>query len=221
MMGQGKKRGFTLIETVVTVGIIAALAAVVYPQVVKQFDTADPTRFAEDLNSITTAIETFSINVRPHQPKDLEDLANQIRAAFADTDSTALGAAYGATDVINWNGPYLGVSIPEGTTDAAVILTTGFSATILNQLELYDTDAADGGAAEVTTLAANAEFLAVLIQGLSGAAFNSINALIDGTTEADAISRRHLGRFRCPGAPAPADADVCTTAFFLASPLRK
>ena len=38
------KRGFTLVETVVTVGIVAALAAVVYPTVVKQFDAADPTR---------------------------------------------------------------------------------------------------------------------------------------------------------------------------------
>src|SRR5438552_7816525 len=78
---RSKKRGFTLVETVVTVGIIAALAAVVYPTVVKQFDSADPTRVAEDLGNVRTGIETFSINVRPLQPKDVEDLANLITNA--------------------------------------------------------------------------------------------------------------------------------------------
>src|SRR5437588_2576445 len=75
--GQRKsKRGFTLVETVVTVGIIGALAAVVYPTVVKQFDSADPTRAAEDLGNIRTGIEAFGINVTPHQPLYLTDLAN-------------------------------------------------------------------------------------------------------------------------------------------------
>jgi prepilin-type N-terminal cleavage/methylation domain-containing protein len=69
-----RKRGFTLVETVVSVGIVAALAAVVYPAVVKQFDSADPTRMAEDLGSLSTAIETFGVNVRPQQPDDIEDL---------------------------------------------------------------------------------------------------------------------------------------------------
>src|SRR5687767_8740368 len=112
---QNKRRGFTLVEVVVTVGIIAALAAVVYPTVVKQFDSADPARAAEDLNNIRTGIEVFSVNVRPHQPKDLEDLTNTIQTAFAAEDSTALGAAYSAADVANWNGPYLGLSILSGT----------------------------------------------------------------------------------------------------------
>jgi prepilin-type N-terminal cleavage/methylation domain-containing protein len=65
---QNRRRGFTLVETVVTVGIVAALAAVVYPTVVKQFDSADPAKTAEDLNNITTAIEVFGVNVRPQQP---------------------------------------------------------------------------------------------------------------------------------------------------------
>src|SRR4051794_14802002 len=105
------KRGFTLVETVVTVGIIAALAAVVYPTVVRQFDTADPTRAAEDLNNVRTGIEAFGINVRPNQPKDIEDLANLITNAAPD--STARGALYSTADINNWKGPYIALSLPS------------------------------------------------------------------------------------------------------------
>src|SRR6266567_101923 len=88
-----KRRGFTLVETVVTVGIIAALAAVVYPTVVKQFDSADPTRAAEDLGNIRTAEETFGVNVRPELPGDLEDLINRPDGA-AGADRSSQRVAY-------------------------------------------------------------------------------------------------------------------------------
>src|SRR5688500_12303463 len=122
-----KRRGFTLVETVVTVGIVAAMAAVVYPTVVKQFEVADPTRAAEDLNAIANAIETFGVNVRPHQPKDIEDLVNLIGAATAN-DSTALGAAYTTSDEANWKGPYIGTAILSNATNGLQVITTGFGA---------------------------------------------------------------------------------------------
>src|SRR5688572_24532861 len=109
---QNKRSGFTLVEMVVTVGIVAALAAVVYPTVVKQLDSADPARVAEDLNNITTGVETFGVNVRPNQPQELEDLINGVQAATAG-DSTALGAPYSPADVAAWNGPYIAISVPS------------------------------------------------------------------------------------------------------------
>jgi prepilin-type N-terminal cleavage/methylation domain-containing protein len=213
-----KKRGFTLVETVVTIGIIAALAAVVYPTVVRQFDSADPTRAAEDLNNVRTAVEVFGVNVRPLQPKDIEDLANLITNTAPD--SSARGALYVASDIANWNGPYIALSLPAAMAANDTAITTGFDAAILNRLGLYDIGLANGGDTVATSNVANAEFIAVRLKGLSGAAFNSINALIDGPTEATATVRRHVGRFRCPGTAVPLDADPCTEAYYFASPIR-
>jgi hypothetical protein len=85
---------------------------------------------------------------------------------------------------------------------------------------LFDVDAATAGGDTVpTNNAALAEFVAIHVKGLSGAAFNAINLLIDGPTEALAATRRQTGRFRCPGA-APLDTDPCTNAYYLATPLR-
>jgi len=215
---EASRRGFTLVETVVTVGIIAALAAVVYPSVVRQFDNADPTRAAEDLTNIRTGIEAFGINVRPNQPKDIEDLANQITNAAPD--STARGALYTLSDINNWRGPYVALSLLPTLAANDTAATTGFGIPIINRLGLYDIGLANGGDTVSTPNAANAEFIAVRLHGLSGAAFNAINELIDGATESTALVRRQVGRFRCPGAAAPLDTDPCTDAYFLASPIR-
>ena len=215
--GRVMKRGFTLIETVVTVGIVAAMAAVVIPQVAKQFDSADPTRVAEDLNSIKTGIDMFGVNVKPLQPDDIEDLVNAISAVAGD-DSTARGTEFTATDVANWNGPYLGLSIPATTTNDATALTTGYGATIPNRFSAFDIGAANGGDSTLTV--ANAEFVAVRLKGLSAAAFNAINELIDGPSENTTALRRHEGRFRCPGNGTPLDTACNRGAFFLAAPLR-
>ena len=218
---QSRKRGFTLIETVVTVGIVAALAAVVYPQVVKQFDSADPSRAAEDLNSISTAISAFSVNVRPHQPADVEDLVFALRTVVA-TDSTALGARYSTSDSAAWLGPYLGASTTENVAGNATVITTGFDGAILNEFARYDINGADiatGGEAETLANVALAEFLAVQISGLSDAAFSTLNALIDGPSENTDNLRRWGGRLRCPGAFTAGD--PCAAAYFLAAPLRQ
>jgi hypothetical protein len=76
------------------VGIVAALAAVVYPVVAKQYDTADPTRIQQDLSNIAVGIETFNVNNRA-LPGDLDDLANQLTNLAGNTDSTLTSATSG------------------------------------------------------------------------------------------------------------------------------
>jgi prepilin-type N-terminal cleavage/methylation domain-containing protein len=218
-MGARGRRGFTLIETVVTVGIVATLAAVVVPQVVKQFDAADPARLAEDLNNIRTGLETFSLNVRPHQPDDIEDLANPIRFTSSPLDSTFLGANYTITDSTAWLGPYISASVAVDAANDVGIISTGYGATIQNHFALFDEGGAGGGAEVTTANVANAEWVAIRITGLSGAAFNAVNELIDGATEDDATKRRQQGRLRCPDAT-PTDAEACPTAFYLAQAKR-
>lgn len=224
LKGQGRRRGFTLIETVVTVGIVAALAAVVYPQVVKQFDTADPTRAVEDLNSIRTGIEVFNLNVRPQQPGDIEDLVNRVVATTAG-ETNPLGSQYATADNLAWNGPYLGVSILNGTAPNAEVITTGFGAKLWNEFARFDVDASTlvGGDSTNIANANNADFVAVRIVGLSGAAFNALNLTVDGPNETSVVLRRSTGRLRCsyPSASVPANDAVCPMAFYLATPLRQ
>jgi prepilin-type N-terminal cleavage/methylation domain-containing protein len=230
LMGARGRRGFTLIETVVTVGIVATLAAVVVPQVVKQFDAADPTKAAEDLNSIRTGIEVFGVNVRPQQPGDIEDLVNRVEDASAG-ELTVLGAQYSLTDEAAWNGPYLGLSIAAGTSLNVTVLTTGFGAQVQNGLGRYDvgiTDPRGGDTVNVAGVAA-ADFVAVRIKSLSGAAFSSLNELIDGPNEGtiavagNVSNERTLGRLRCPYSSllVPADGDACPDAYYLAVPIRQ
>lgn len=210
------KRGFTLVETVVTIGIVAALAAVVYPTVVKQFDTADPARGAEDLANLRTALETFAVNVRPELPKDIEDLANRPGA----TDSTSLGANYSTAEINAWNGPYIGLAVGSAALQSDTVTLTGFGGRIINRLPLYDTDVslnAGAGDTVATSSAANADFVSVRIVGLSGAQFNSLNLLIDGPAENTTTLRRTLGAVRCPAATYTDDLAACANAYYLAA----
>ena len=215
-----RKRGFTLVETVVSVGIIAALAAVVYPAVVKQFDTADPTRIAEDLNSLSTAIETFGINTRPQQPDDIEDLVLRPVAGATSLDSTFSGSLYSTSEAAAWNGPYLGVSVVADAANNVTIITTGFAATIPNHFALYDVDGATpGGDSLAVASVASADFLAIKLLGLSATAYNAVNLLLDGPTESSAALRRQTGRLRCPYGTQD-DVTACPVAFYLAQPKR-
>lgn len=220
MTSQNRKRGFTLVETVVTVGIVAALAAIVYPAVVKQFDSADPARVTEDLNNIRTAIETFGVNVRPNQPKDIEDLSNPLNPA---SDVNARGSAYAVSDSLNWQGPYVTLSIVSTAGIDDAIVTTGFGATLLNKISLFDVNGAailTGGDTVNTTNVALAEFLAIRITGLSGSAFNAVNLLVDGPNENTAALRRQNGRLRCPLDITPDDTEACAVAFYFVTSVR-
>lgn len=223
-VGRRARRGFTLVETVVTVGIIAALAAVVYPTVVKQFDSADPTRVAEDLGNIRTALEAFGVNVRPQLPHDIEDLVNQPNLT---SDSTAVDGLYQSTEQAAWNGPYLGISVPTTAVSSDTVATTGFSGRIVNRLAIFDEAGGAGGLTGGDSVAAGnaaqGDFVAVRIPNLSGAAFNAVNALIDGPSEDNAtetvevMRRRTLGRWRCPYSTAPTlNSAACPNAYYLA-----
>lgn len=217
---QDRRRGFTLVETVVTVGIVAALAAVVYPAVVKQFDVADPARAAEDLNNIRTAVDAFGVNVRPQHPADIEDLVFQPSDTAGATDMSSRGTPYTPTEIQAWLGPYLGASVAPGDPAGnVVVITTGFGAQILNRLARYDIQGATAGGDTVIATNPAADFIAVLIKGLSAPAFNAINSLIDGPSETTDALRRHSGRFRCPGAFVTGT-EACVDAFYLLGPIR-
>jgi prepilin-type N-terminal cleavage/methylation domain-containing protein len=222
------KRGFTLIETVVTVGIVAAMAAVVIPQVAKQFDTADPTRIQNDFKNLQTAIETFNINVQS-LPGDLDDLVVKPLTTSADTSMSATGSAQAFSSVTGWKGPYVDISITDGTVDALHL--TGYSATLLDSFVCYDTGNNTHGVSEGSDGAVGTDtykcpgsvgqkFLALQIKGMTcldtNTQFAALNALFDGTSEG--ANAETLGRVRCR-TPADTPALASDIVYFLTIPL--
>lgn len=203
-----RKRGYTLIETIVTVGIVATLAAIVVPEVVKQAETTEPLRIQQDLKNLQTAIATFNVNVKV-MPGDLDDLTNQITSATAlpaaDTILTGVGEVsfYTATQAALWNGPYLDAIVTENTTE--VTRQTGNGALIHDDFVCYNAFQNDPGETGIAgdqdcdAVPGEQLFLAIRITGLGAsddARFIALNDLFDGTTETTPALRAAGGRIR-------------------------
>lgn len=217
---QRRPRGFTLIETVVTVGLLAVLASFVVPSVMRKADSADPVKVANDLNSISTAIQTFASDLKGILPGDIQDLTQPIlvnslcnRATPCDSTITHRDR-YTAQQAVLWRGPYLAASIAR---DPNALLRSGFVADFSNTLTRFD--AVNGvpelcqleGGGSVTCngfVASNPLFIAVKITGLNREQALRVNAIIDGSDE---LNPGFEGRFRFT-----ADGSL---AYFMAAPM--
>ena len=155
-MTSRKRLGFTLPEVLVTIAIIATLAAVLLPALTGQISKGDSTRAAEDLKAVQSAVTAFVSDVRRY-PGKLEHLTDPITISDAD----ALSSTYPAGLVEKWNGPYLNKQLENGT------LKTTFGAFI-------QSDFGDEAVANTTYLAAR-------LDPISDADFAKLDALIDDT----------------------------------------
>jgi prepilin-type N-terminal cleavage/methylation domain-containing protein len=161
MKGERNRNGFTLAEILVTVAIIAALAAVIVPTVGGALFKGDIGRVQTDLTNIRGGIEQFVADVRRY-PGVTSDLSSVILAAGTDLNSTATSVAYGATVVLRWKGPYVNTVI--GPTGAGGTITTNFARV----------DCTTGLTTSVTT-----PCLAVIVTGISVAKATRIDAAMD------------------------------------------
>lgn len=214
------RRGFTLIETVVTVGLLAVLASFVVPSVMRKADSADPVKVANDLNSISTAIQTFSSDLKGILPGDIQDLTQPVlvnslcnRATPCDSTITHRNR-YTAQQAVLWRGPYLSASIAR---DPNALLRSGYVADVSNTLTRFDAVNGipelcelNGGGSVICNgfIATNPLFAAVKVTGLNRGQAIQINAIIDGANE---LNPGFEGRFRFT-----ADGSL---AYFLAAPL--
>lgn len=115
-----KKTGFTLPEVVVTITLIAALAAVVVPAITNQLKKGDPVRTAGDAQAIRGAVEQFLTDVRRY-PNSIGQLTNTIRRTQKPLNGSIGNAyTYAAGDTVRWKGPYL-------TKDSLGVLLTGYN----------------------------------------------------------------------------------------------
>src|SRR5450759_1212154 len=217
---KGSRRGFTLIETVVTVGLLAVLASFVVPSVMRKADSADPVKVASDLNAISTAIQTFSSDLKGILPGDIQDLTQPILVNSLFTRSNPCDStithreSYMAQQALLWKGPYIAASMER---DPNALLRSGFVADIGNTLTRFD--AVNGvpelcqlsGGGSVTCngfVATNPLFVAIRVTGLNRDQAIQINAIIDGANE---LNPGFEGRFRFT-----ADGSL---AYFMAAPL--
>jgi prepilin-type N-terminal cleavage/methylation domain-containing protein len=132
-----RRRGFTLPEVLVTITIIAVLAAVVVPAVLNQVSKGDTASFAGDVDALKTAISNFTTDTR-HYPASIHDLVSRPLS----TEDDLFGSDYGTTAINAWKGPYFPIS--QDTT-AASLTTNGYvmsayNLSITNALDKPDTN---------------------------------------------------------------------------------
>lgn len=214
------RRGFTLVETVVTVGLLAVLAAFVVPSVIRKADSADPVKVASDLNSISTAVQTFTSDMKGIMPGDIQDLTqpvlvNSVCNRVSPCDSVlSHREAYTASQAVLWKGPYLSASIER---DPNALLRSGYVADFSNTLTRFDAVNGVPELCQLTTggtvicngfVATNPLFVAVRVTGLNREQAMQVNSIIDGASE---LNAGFEGRFRFTANG--------SLAYFLAAPL--
>ncbi len=211
-----RRDGFTLIETIVTVGLIAVIAAFVVPTVIQKAGSGDPVKVQNDLNTVRTAMETFATDIKNGFPRQINTLTTK---PTVGTDRFIDSTTLTASQVAVWNGPYMAATIGSGVNDS---LATGYTAYIRNFIDRYDSkvntpEHSAVGAVIGTFDAANTLFASVEVHNLTLSQARALNALFDGTIDADqADSSNTTGRFRWPHPTAPGQVKI---SYYLAVPI--
>src|SRR4051812_34157635 len=124
------RRGFTLPEILVSISLVAVLAAVVVPTIASQVKKGDPTRMGNEFMAIRGAGEQFLADVRKY-PASLGQLSHPITTSMTPLTGTSL-ANYGTAEVARWRGPYLSKdSTSAAITGYGLAMTTKFDTVTL------------------------------------------------------------------------------------------
>lgn len=178
-----RRSGFTLIEIMVALMILSGLIAIMVPVVMDQSKRGDPTRVAGDISAVGSALSMFRAHTQT-LPDDLEDLANPITVS----DRQINGNNYSQSMIQRWNGPYLDTPMEErgaGDPTSPDSIPTGFKGFISPVTALYDGLTNDS---LPVVASSDANFVALMIRGLSAEEFETLNDLIDGEAEEDGTS---------------------------------
>lgn len=137
--GRGS-RGFTMVELLAVVAIVALLAAVVLPQVASERTSAGPAALGSELRNIQTATEMFQVHTRTATPGELVHLSHRISGGDLDV----WGAPYSGQETAGWDGPYIDASLRPGLpADTAAGIEAAFGADFCNDLFVVDSGQMD------------------------------------------------------------------------------
>ena len=116
---RGRRSGFTLAEVLVTLAIIAVMAAVLLPALNSQLSKGDTGRLESDFTNLQTGVQAFVSDVHRY-PATIA----QLTTALSGTPADLLGASIPSTLVAKWKGPYIGRDVGVGNTAGGVISST-------------------------------------------------------------------------------------------------
>lgn len=157
------RTGFTLPEILVSITLLAVLAAVVVPAVASQIEKSDPTRVGGDFLAIRGAIEQFLSDVRKY-PKSIGQMTNPLN--LSASGMSPIVGTFGKADSVRWKGPYL-------TKDSTKADSTGYSAAITQPFDSL-TLATSG-----TTRAAGIEYLIIAVGGIDSLSAYKVDQMYD------------------------------------------
>jgi general secretion pathway protein G len=176
-----RRGGFTLVEVLVTLVLIALLVGVVLPSVVNQLDRGEPTRVTADLEAIRAGAKMFRIDVKRY-PATLEQLSEAPGGSGVDWTRTTdfNDAEIGPGLLANWGGPYIeGSSVMDEATPLSTVLGGEIQPVFIDSLTM-----------------AGVPYLAVEVTGLDSASIARINEAVDGLAAASMTNPDIEGRIR-------------------------
>jgi prepilin-type N-terminal cleavage/methylation domain-containing protein len=135
-----RRNGFTLPEILVTVTVIAVLAAAVVPAVTQYVNKGNTPASQQDIQQLQNAVTGFTADVR-HYPGDLQQLVTPIISDAApcadlDCDGAATPVAYTPVEAARWKGPYTSAAISTGAADGGQFTSNGLLFTIGRRISL-------------------------------------------------------------------------------------
>jgi type IV pilus assembly protein PilE len=118
------KPGFTLAEVLVTIAIIAIMAAVLLPALNNQLSKGDTSRIASDLTNMQSGVQAFFSDVRQY-PDSTSQLVSGLSASSTDINAVA----FQPSAVSAWKGPYVSRDVLSNTGGRAAFVPV-FSKTV-------------------------------------------------------------------------------------------
>jgi prepilin-type N-terminal cleavage/methylation domain-containing protein len=98
-----RHRGFTLVEIMIVVAIIALLAAIAVPGFLRARKRAQASRILNDLRMIDSAVDQYAIEAsrKTGDTVGIQDWTNYVKknAILYNTGNSVLGSAYGTQTV--------------------------------------------------------------------------------------------------------------------------